>query len=96
MHSDTDPKAALKALRHQRRESILRATAAVKTQRKTLTAIKERLAMGAATVPEIAEHTGMPTDRVLWFLATMKKYGQIVEDGKDGGYYRYTMASTHA
>jgi predicted Rossmann fold nucleotide-binding protein DprA/Smf involved in DNA uptake len=89
MPSDNDKKAALKQLRQERRQSIKNATAAMKAQRKTIKAIQQTLAAGAATVPEIAEHTRIPTDEVLWFIATMKKYGQIVEDGKDGGYYRY-------
>jgi predicted Rossmann fold nucleotide-binding protein DprA/Smf involved in DNA uptake len=93
MQSDTDRKAAMKQLRQERRQSIKNATAAMKAQRKTVKAIQAALAAGAATVPEIAVQTGTPTDRVLWFIATMKKYGQVVEDGKDGGYYRYTATA---
>lgn len=89
MHSDSDRKANLKALRQERQASIKRATAAMKAQRKSVKAIADRLSNGSATVPEIAEHTGIPSDAVLWFIATMKKYGQVVEDGKDGGYYHY-------
>ena len=91
MQSDTDKKAALKQLRQQREQTVKKATAAMKAQRKTTKAIHNVLSKGPATVPEIAEQAGIPTDRVLWFLATMKKYGRIVEDSKDGGYYRYAM-----
>ena len=94
MHSDNDKKAALKALRQERRPSIKRATAAMQAQRKTIKAIQETLAGGSATVPDIARHIRIPTDEVLWFIATMKKYGQVVEDGKDGGYYRYAATET--
>jgi predicted transcriptional regulator len=94
MQSDTDRKKALKQLRQTRRESIRQATAAMKGQRKTVNAIQETLASGAATVPEIAKHTRIPTDEVLWFIATMKKYGQIIEEGKEGGYYRYAVSRT--
>lgn len=91
MQSETDKKTALKKLRQERRQSIKSATAAMKLQRKSVKAINATLSRGAATVPELAERTGMPTDKVLWYIATMKKYGQIVEDGKDGGYYRYAV-----
>lgn len=91
MLSVSDRKAALKQLRQQRRPSIKNATAAMKAQRKSIDAIQKALGMGAATIPEVAAHTRIPADEVLWFVATMKKYGQIVEDGKDGGYYRYAV-----
>ncbi len=94
MHSDSDTKASLKQLRQERRQSIKQATAAMKAQRKTISAIRHVLAGSSATVPEIAGNIRIPSDEVLWFIATMKKYGQVVEDGKDGGYYRY--AATEA
>ncbi|BBO76837.1 hypothetical protein DSCW_42540 [Desulfosarcina widdelii] len=94
MQSEPDKKIALKQLRQERRQSIKKATAAMKAQRKTIKAIEASLSNGAATVPEIAVRAGIPTDEALWFIATMKKYGQVVEEGKDGGYYRYT--SIHA
>jgi hypothetical protein len=33
----------------------------------------------------------MPASEVLWYLASLKKYGEVFEGEKDGGYYRYTM-----
>ena len=68
----------------------------MKAQRKTIKAIDSALSTGPATVPEIAEQAGISTDKALWFLATMKKYGHIVEDSKDGGYYRYAMNPANA
>jgi len=62
---------------------------AIKAQRKTVSAIQKALGAGDATVPEIAGRIDMPIDKVLWFVATMKKYGQVIEDGKAGDYYRY-------
>ena len=91
MQSEKEKKTALKQLREERRESIKRATAAMRDQRKAIKAIKAALAATPSTVPEIAAKIEMPTDRVLWFLATMKKYGQIVEDQKDGGFFRYAL-----
>jgi len=96
MQSEPDKKMALKQLRQERRQSIKKATAAMKAQRKTIKAIETSLSGGAATVPEIAAKAGIPADEALWFIATMKKYGQVVEEGKDGGYYRYTPIHTEA
>ena len=83
----------LKRLRTERQETVAQATARIKTQKKVLKAIRGVLADGPATVPGLAETTGMPSDRVLWFVAAMKKYGEIVEDGKDGSFYRYALAA---
>jgi predicted transcriptional regulator len=44
------------------------------------------------TVPEIAEATGMPSHEVLWYLASFKKYGIVVEDGMCGDYPLYRNA----
>jgi predicted transcriptional regulator len=44
-----------------------------------------------ATVPQVAEGVGIAADTILWFMAAMKKYGEVIEDGKDGGYYRYAL-----
>ena len=96
MQSESDKKMALKQLRQDRRQSIKKASAAVKRQRKTIKAIEASLSGGAATVPEIAAHAGIATDEALWFIATMKKYGQVVEEGKDGDYYRYTFIPAEA
>jgi hypothetical protein len=45
-------------------------------------------------VPEISQATGIPSDRVLWYLATLKKYGGIIEGEKDSGYFRYVLVET--
>jgi hypothetical protein len=33
----------------------------------------------------------MPTDKTLWYMATLKKYGQIVEGPKDGAFFKYRL-----
>jgi predicted transcriptional regulator len=86
-------KEALKKLRNSRKEWITRAAAKVKEQKKTLKAIKGQLKEGVETVPRIAEATGIPADRVLWYIAALKKYGEISESEKDGGYFRYMLTS---
>lgn len=96
MQKETSPSAkkkkdAMKALRQTRAKWITRASEKVKQQRKTLKGIRSQLAGGAATVQEIAQATGMQTAEVLWYLAALKKYGEIMEAQKDGSYFRYAL-----
>ncbi|WP_419655258.1 hypothetical protein Dvar_43350 [Desulfosarcina variabilis str. Montpellier] len=84
-------KDAMKALRKTRAKWVANASEKVKQQRKALKGIRGQLAGGAATVPEIAQATGMQTAEVLWYLAALKKYGEIVEAQKDGSYFRYVL-----
>jgi DNA invertase Pin-like site-specific DNA recombinase len=86
-----DKKEAMKKLRRSRSEWIKKASAAVKSQKKLLKSIKEQLAKGAGTIPEIADATGISSHEVLWLMAALKKYGQIVEAEKDGSYFRYAL-----
>jgi len=86
-------KEAMKELRKARKQNIAAATARMKEQRKAIKAIKEALGAEGATVPAVVEQTGMPSAEVFWYLATMKKYGEIVEGEKDGGYFRYKLVA---
>jgi predicted Rossmann fold nucleotide-binding protein DprA/Smf involved in DNA uptake len=90
MESDAG-KEALKKLKAARKEQIARATSRMKEQRKAIKAIKEQLGEAELTVPEIAEATGLPISEVLWYVASLKKYGEILEGSKAGGYYRYKL-----
>ena len=48
---------------------------------------------GPKTVPELAEATGIPSRKVLWYLMTYLKYNIIAPAGKtEEGYYRYALA----
>ena len=77
----------MKELRSVRKEWITRASARLKEQKKNLKAIKGHLEEGPGTVPRIAEATGISPDRVLWYIAALKKYGEISEAEKDGSYF---------
>ena len=81
----------MKELRSVRKEWITRASARLKEQKKNLKAIKGHLEEGPGTVPRIAEATGISPDRVLWYIAALKKYGEISEAEKDGSYFRYIL-----
>ena len=84
-------KEALKKLKAARKEQIALATGRMKEQRKAIKAIKEHLRGAELTVPEIACATGLPLSEVLWYVASLKKYGEILEGPKASGYYRYKL-----
>jgi hypothetical protein len=88
--SDTG-KEALKKLKAARKEQIAATTKRMQEQRQAVKAIKGQLAAAELTVPEIAEATGLPAAEVLWYVASLKKYGEILEGPKAGSYYRYKL-----
>jgi len=87
-------KAAMKRLREARKETVASVSTRVKQQKKAIEAIKQQVAERPMTVPEIALATGIPSSEVLWFIATLKKYGIVVELDKEGSFFRYQMAET--
>jgi predicted Rossmann fold nucleotide-binding protein DprA/Smf involved in DNA uptake len=89
-------KEALKKLKAARKEQISAATSRMKEQRRAVKAIKERMEGAELTVPEIAAATGLPVSEVLWYVASLKKYGEILEGPKDGAYYRYRLSQAAA
>ena len=74
--------ALLKRLREDRVSSI------DSTRREICQAMRQ----GAATVPEIAASSGLPSHQVLWHLTAMKKYDLVIEVGQCGEYYQYELA----
>ena len=48
---------------------------------------------GPSTVPQLSSATGIPSHKVLWHIAAMKKYGLVEEGGMDdaGDYYVYRL-----
>jgi Fic family protein len=85
-------KEAMKKLRESRKASIQAATNRMKAQKKAIKAIKDQLENQSLTVPEIAAATGTATAETLWYIAALKKYGQIVEAEKDGSYFKYALS----
>ena len=86
-----DEKEAMKKLRETRKQMIKGAAARMKKQKKAIKAIREQLADKPGTVPEIAEATGIESSEVMWYLAALKNYGQVLEGEKDGSYFRYQL-----
>ncbi len=84
-------KAAMKKLRAQRKNFITAASSKMKIQKKEIKDIKEFLKGQEATIPDIAEGINMPKDKTLWYMATLKKYGQIIEAQKEGAFFKYSL-----
>jgi predicted Rossmann fold nucleotide-binding protein DprA/Smf involved in DNA uptake len=82
---------ALKALKAARKAQITAATGRMKEQRRALKAIKQQLNEAELTVPELAAATGLPASEVLFYVASLKKYGEVLEGAKAGSYYRYRL-----
>lgn len=92
--SDKDArKEAMKALRKARKKQITAASARMKEHNKAIKEIKAIITGDGATVPTIVEQTDMPSARVFWYLATLKKYGEVLEGDKDGSYFRYKLSA---
>ncbi|MFO7715308.1 hypothetical protein [Desulfosarcina sp.] len=86
-------KAAMKMLREERKTLIKAASTKMKHQKNAIDAILDQLKAGAKTVPAIAAATGASTAETLWYVAALKKYGEIKEAEKDGGYFKYELAN---
>ncbi|RPH87174.1 MAG: winged helix-turn-helix domain-containing protein [Desulfobacteraceae bacterium] len=82
----------MKDLRLARKATIQASAVRVSAQTKTIKAIKEQLKDEPKTVPEISEAASLPAVDVLYFLATLKKFGQVIEAEQDGSYFRYGLA----
>ena len=87
-------KAAMKKLRESRKPLIRAASAKMKRQKKAIRAIRAQLEKGPRTVPAIAEATGAATAETLWYVSALKKYGEIKEGEKEGGFFTYELAQT--
>ena len=90
--AETDREARNK-LRLARKGVIAEVRPGVKEQQQAVKALKQSLQTGGKTVPELARDTGLPASEVLWYLAALKKYGEIDEGAKAGSYFRYTLAT---
>ena len=82
----------LKRLREQHAESVQRTQVLLKEQKRVQKEICQVMRDTPKTVPEIAEAVGMPANEVLWYVASFKKYGLVVENGMCGDYPLYQKA----
>jgi predicted Rossmann fold nucleotide-binding protein DprA/Smf involved in DNA uptake len=79
----------LKQLRTKHAASVERTQALLKGQKKTQQELLAALKDKPKTIPELAAATGLPSDRVMWFVAALKKYGIVAENGMSGDYPLY-------
>jgi hypothetical protein len=84
-------KATLKKLRDERGTAVDAAIGRNKIRQAVRKQVRAALVVGQSTVPALAAATGLPTRDVLWHVAAMRKYGQLVEDGQDGDYCLYRL-----
>ena len=82
----------LKSLRAEHAETVARTQALLKEQKRVQKEICQFIREKPKTVPEIAEAVGMPSNEVLWYLASYKKYGIVVEEGMCADYPLYRRA----
>lgn len=67
-----------------------------KEQRDYVKAISAALKDGPHTIPEIAQASNLPSEKIVWHLMAMKKYGRIAEAGRQGDYFRYALKGEQA
>jgi predicted Rossmann fold nucleotide-binding protein DprA/Smf involved in DNA uptake len=85
------PIEVLKALRESHSESFVRTQEMLKSQKQDQQLINKALKEQPRSVPDVASSTGITSKHVLWWLAAMKKYGLVVEDGMNGDYPIYKL-----
>ena len=84
-------KEKIKALREKRKDIISRNKGILKNQSKEISLIKKELKKEPQTIPELAETTGIESDKLLWYVSGMRKYGEIEEGEETEGYFKYAM-----
>jgi hypothetical protein len=82
----------LKRLRDTHRTTVERTQVLLREQKQMQNAICQSIRDTPKTIPEIAAEIGKPSHEVLWFVATLKKYGIVVETGMCGDYPLYQRA----
>ena len=85
----------LKRLREIHKASVERTQALFREQKQLQNAICQVVRETPKTVPEIAKAIGKPAHEVLWFVASLRKYGLLVEAGMCGDYPLYQGVKEH-
>ena len=86
----------LKQLRTTYPAGVARAQALLKEQKHVQDEIGRVLREKPASVPEVAAAVGIPPQKALWYLAAMRKYNLVVENGMSGDYPLYQLAEEKA
>jgi hypothetical protein len=94
MSPDAKEKSPIRTLR-ERRGGVPREVRERDRRRRVIRKkLREILAGGPRTVPDLAAAAELPTAETLWFVMAMKKYGEVVEGDLRGGYYEYALKET--
>ncbi len=67
-----------------------------KKQNEELKAIRQILKRGPQTIPQIAAEAHVPSEKTMWYVMAMKRYGEVVEAGQEGSYFRYGLKEVPA
>lgn len=62
-----------------------------KEQQRVRKLLRDALAAGAKSVPELAEECGLEKPATLWHLMAMRRYGLVVESAERNGYPLYAL-----
>jgi predicted transcriptional regulator len=82
----------LKRLREQHAKTVERTQALLREQKRVQQEICKVIRETPKSVPEIAAAVNMPTNEVLWYVASFKKYGLLIEKGMCADYPLYQKA----
>jgi hypothetical protein len=81
----------LSRLREERGAIVEGAVARNKARQATRKKVRAAMTAGAATVPAIAAAAELGPSEVLWYIAALRKYGELVETGQEGDYPTYAL-----
>ena len=81
----------LKRLRDEHRDTVEQTQELLKEQNAIRKQIRQAMAGGPKTVPEITAATSLPGESVMWHITAMKKYNLVAEVGMDGSFYQYQL-----
>lgn len=62
-----------------------------KTQSRAKTSILNALKKGPLTIPEISAATGLDSRTALFYLMTLRRYGQVRDAETKGDYFTYAL-----
>jgi predicted transcriptional regulator len=82
----------LKHLREQHAKTVERTQTLLREQKRVQQEICKLLRDAPKTVPDVAAAINMPANEVLWYMASFKKYGLLVETGMCADYPLYQKA----
>jgi len=63
----------------------------LKADRDTRKALRQALKYGPKTIPELTQQLNLPGEKVTWYVMALRRYGEIVESGQAGDYFRYAL-----